>query len=80
MLAAPMLIRSWLEPENVQPLFLSEASKWLYDISEGVVDLVVGAFANLAKSNVLMGLKVTSKKLKNTRDIIFAMCMNFQKL
>jgi hypothetical protein len=81
---APTLLRSWLEPEHVHPLFMREAMRKLGAVTgeeERVVDLIVKAFASLAKSNsVLMGLKISAEDRANMGDIIRQTRIRYQQL
>jgi hypothetical protein len=82
---APTLLRSWLEPEHVHPLFMREAMRQLAGAETGeeerVVNFIVKAFASLAKSNsVLMGLKISAKDRANMSDIIRQTRVRYQQL
>jgi hypothetical protein len=81
---APALLRSWLEPEHIHPLFMQEAMKQLGTAAgeeEQVVNFIVKAFASLAKSNsVLMGLKISANDRASIDDIIRQTRIQFQRL
>lgn len=72
----PTLLRQWLEEKHMQPSLVAQLSK-----HGDPVDVVVGAYAALAKSNsVLMGRKISSVDRQNMEEIIRSSREKFRQL
>jgi hypothetical protein len=77
----PALLRSWLEPGFIHPLFMAEAQTQLKGTPRDVVDHIVKAFARLAKTNsILMGHKVSEADRNNMLEIILDSRRRYQQL
>ncbi|KAL7818066.1 hypothetical protein V8C44DRAFT_211757 [Trichoderma aethiopicum] len=78
----PGLLRRWLEPGHIHPLFMKEALSHLTTQDPvAVVNFVVKGFAKLAKSNsVLMGLKVAQSDRQSMTTIIRETRQHYQQL
>ena len=77
----PCLLRRWLQPSHLQPLFMGEARRQLNLTETGVVEYIVTAFAKLAKSNsVLMGSAVSRNDRRQIMTIVMEPRRMYQQL
>ncbi|KAI1131426.1 hypothetical protein F5Y10DRAFT_262185 [Nemania abortiva] len=75
----PILLRQWLKPEHIKAGFVEQAENFV--LGTPVIDLVIGAFTKIIKSNVtLMGREVSTEQRDNMARIIQAARYAFNQL